>query len=619
MFGLSGTAIAGIAGAVIGGVSANSAAKKTAEGQKKAAQMSIDAQKDATKIDPRIEAMLYGTGGTTRQLKAGAIPTTEKIDGVTRQFYSDDDYETVTNKGLLGSAMDYLNKPQSAGLQAAGRAAESDLMNYYGMDQATLRSGIERLMGGQTAPQMSAASAGAPETAMGAYGTARTTALPTAYDVTNAGAATTNAATATAAPRMEAATGKAATVGSTSINAPSQNQIDLRGNFENFLNAESGANPFLTGAIQKGINQSKNAFQDLQTDATRNLTENVLGNIRGGAIASGGYGGSRQGIAELGALRDFNTQMSRAAERFGQGNTDAAVAAQAGQYGQDQANKLSAMMGLSGQQYGLASQQAQMAQQAALAVAQMAQQMQLANMANKQQAGQIDVGNQQQTNLFNAANQQQANLANTANQQQANLFNAGNANEAARTQYGGLLSTNQANTAAQNQFGMANLGNQQQANMFNASAANDMSRFNAGNQQQANQANLNAQMGTNQLNQAGLLSGMGALTDMSGRNYNMAQNYGNAEFNRAQQVSGLLQPYAGKGTPITVPQYQPMYTNNASNMLGGALLGQQLYNNWNTPQSGLRGDYSVAPLTNLNTTQGLNLLGNMPQWNFGKD
>lgn len=150
------------------------------------------------------------------------------------------------------------------------------------------------------------------------------------------------------------------------IKAPAQNGMDLTGSYDKFINGDPAANPYLTGAIQKGIDQSTNAFTNMQTDATRNLTQNVLPSIRSGAQAAGGYGGSRQGIAEGLAMGQFGTDMARAAGQFGQNNTDAAVAAQSGQFSQGQDRALAATQGLGAQQYGVASQNAQFDQQANL-------------------------------------------------------------------------------------------------------------------------------------------------------------------------------------------------------------------------------------------------------------
>ena len=147
------------------------------------------------------------------------------------------------------------------------------------------------------------------------------------------------------------------------INAPGQNSVDLTGSFQNLIGGQSAENPYLKQAIQGGIGQSEQAFGRMTGDITRNLRENILPGIGQGAVIAGGYGGSRQGIAEGRAIGDTSRELARAAENFGNNNTTAAVGAQAGEFGRGQDRALSATMGLSGQQYGLAGQQAQLDQQ----------------------------------------------------------------------------------------------------------------------------------------------------------------------------------------------------------------------------------------------------------------
>jgi hypothetical protein len=140
--------------------------------------------------------------------------------------------------------------------------------------------------------------------------------------------------------------------------------MDLTGSYDKFINGAPGSNPYLTGAIQKGINQSSNAFGNMVTDA-KAATQDVLGNIRSNSVLSGQYGGSRQGLAEGKAIESMNTQLGRAASQFGQNNTDAAVTAQAGAYDADSSRALAATQGLGAQQYGVAGQNAAFQQQAA--------------------------------------------------------------------------------------------------------------------------------------------------------------------------------------------------------------------------------------------------------------
>lgn len=147
------------------------------------------------------------------------------------------------------------------------------------------------------------------------------------------------------------------------VQAPQQNNLNLAPAYNDMIYGAPGGNPYLTGAIQRGINQSSNAFSDMLSSATRNITENVMPSIRSGARVSGNYGSDREGIAQGKALDTFNTQMGQALQRFGQGNTDAAIAAQAGAYDTDRNRQLAAMSGLSGQQYGVAGQNANLQMQ----------------------------------------------------------------------------------------------------------------------------------------------------------------------------------------------------------------------------------------------------------------
>lgn len=153
---------------------------------------------------------------------------------------------------------------------------------------------------------------------------------------------------------------------SAKVNAPSQNNIDLSGAYTRFISGASGDNPYLTGAIGKGINQSNNAFNAMQQSATDNLQKNLLPAIRSNSVASGLYGSSRQGIAEGNALGDFAKAQQQAISQFGQNNTDAAVAAQSQNYNLGQDRALAATQGLGAQQYGVAQQNAAMQQQANL-------------------------------------------------------------------------------------------------------------------------------------------------------------------------------------------------------------------------------------------------------------
>jgi hypothetical protein len=154
------------------------------------------------------------------------------------------------------------------------------------------------------------------------------------------------------------AIGNAAWAQGNMVNAPSQNGIDLKSSYDSFIGGDRGGNTRLTSAIQGGIDQSKNAFSQMQGSATENLMENIMPSIRSNSVLSGQYGGSRQGIAEGNAIGDFSKAMAQAANQFGQNNTNAAVNAQANAYETDSNRALAATQGLGAQQYGVAQQDA---------------------------------------------------------------------------------------------------------------------------------------------------------------------------------------------------------------------------------------------------------------------
>ncbi|MGH8500489.1 MAG: hypothetical protein ACRERV_17010, partial [Methylococcales bacterium] len=62
----------------------------------------------------------------------------------------------------------------------------------------------------------------------------------------------------------------------------------------NVLSGDPTNNPFLRKMNQAGINDARRGYRDSVSD----FTNEVLPSIRSGAVASGGYGSSRQGIAE---------------------------------------------------------------------------------------------------------------------------------------------------------------------------------------------------------------------------------------------------------------------------------------------------------------------------------
>lgn len=144
----------------------------------------------------------------------------------------------------------------------------------------------------------------------------------------------------------------APTIQGAQIQAPGQNNINLSPTFQSLLGG--GDNSKLLSALQAGNDLTSAQFQKNQTDLTNNLTRSVLPQIRGGAIAAGQYGSSRQGIAEGNALSDYTNQLTSANTQLGLANSANTANALAGDYQQGQNRALSAAQGLSGQQYATA-------------------------------------------------------------------------------------------------------------------------------------------------------------------------------------------------------------------------------------------------------------------------
>lgn len=179
---------------------------------------------------------------------------------------------------------------------------------------------------------------------------------------------------------IAAPTAQAGYSGAAQVQAPSQNNLNLSPAYANMIYGNAGANPYLTGAIQHGIDQANTGYTNLTTNATRNLVNNILPSLRAGAVTANGYGGSRQQIAEGNAVGDFSNAMAQAAGQVGQNNADAAVSAQSNAFNQGQDRSLNALTNLSGQQYGTADLNANLQEQTAISNAQMQEQTNLANL-----------------------------------------------------------------------------------------------------------------------------------------------------------------------------------------------------------------------------------------------
>lgn len=295
-------------------------------------------------------------GGSSKQSGSTTSTATQQLDPRAQAILYGDG--TSGNTGLLAQYQGYLNQPQGAGTSAYGQASQDYLSNYGAGTLGALNSASANLMNSnKNAPQ--------------------------AQD-TN----WYNGAQAAASQ----------------VNAPSQNNLDLSGAYNNVINGNAGANPYLTNALGSAVAQTNASYAKNQTDLTNNLQRSVLPGIRSGAVAAGGYGGSRQGIAEGNALSDYTNQLNSSNLQLGLANSANTTGAQATAYNQGQDRSLSALQGLSGQQYATAQQNSAQQQQA-----------NLANANSFNQAAQFNLGNMQQTNLANAQLQANTNQLNSSN------------------------------------------------------------------------------------------------------------------------------------------------------------------------------------------------------------
>lgn len=312
-------------------------------------------------LDPRIQAMLFGDG-------------------------------TSGNQGLLAQYQALGQQPQSAGSAAIGGAAQNWLGSQGAGVLGQLQSGATGLMsGGMTAPSASAAQVNAPNA------------------ITPAFAQGANMVSAQSAGAQ--------------INAPSQNTLDLKSAYDRVINGDAGANPYLNKALTAGIDATNAGYQRNLSGLTDTLQKQILPGIRSNSVLAGQYGGSRQGIAEGNALSDFTKQATDANLQLGLQNSANTTGAQAQAFGQGQDRSLAALQGLSGQQYGVASQNAALQQANNIANAQLQNQTGIQVSGNNQQANLANAGFVQQAALANQNAQQQALTQNAQNQQQTNLAN----------------------------------------------------------------------------------------------------------------------------------------------------------------------------------------------------
>lgn len=205
------------------------------------------------------------------------------------------------------------------------------------------------------------------------------------------------------------------------VQAPSQNGINLSPTFQSLLGG--GNTEALTKSLQAGNALTSAQFQQNQQNLTDNFQRNVLPSIRGGAIAAGQFGGSRQGVAEGLAMSDLTKQINNSNTQLGLANSANTAAQLAGAYENGQNRALSAAQGLSGQQYQTAFQDANTRNQAEFMNVNNVNDLLKTNTMLRQQTNMSNADRAQQNNQFNAGLQQQTGLANQGAQLTTNAQN----------------------------------------------------------------------------------------------------------------------------------------------------------------------------------------------------
>lgn len=276
-------------------------------------------------------------------------------------------------QGLIGQYQQLGQQPRSDAANNFANANANYLSNYGGADLDVTRNAALNAIQGNSAPTMTAAQSNASP---------------------SAGATAALGAYATGSP----------------INAPSQNNINLSPTFQSLLGG--GNTDKLMQSLQAGNALTNAQFAQNTQNVTDNLQRSILPGIRSGAIASGQFGGSRQGIAEGLAISDATKQMNNANTQIGLANSANTAAQLAGSYENGQNRALSAAQGLSGQQYQTAFQDASTRNQAEFMNVQNVADYGKYNAGLAQNNAQFNASQGQQNNQFNAGLQQQAGLAN---------------------------------------------------------------------------------------------------------------------------------------------------------------------------------------------------------------
>ena len=383
--------------------------------------------------------------------------------------------------GLTGQIAQGAQAPLPSGVQAAGTMANEYLTGgNAGADLSAQRNAINRQLTPNAiqAPQMTAAQA------QGAQAQGAQIQAPTGLQ----------GGVVPQAQKMQAAT----------INAPAQNNLDLTDFYRQQLTGNPASNPFVQQQIDSLTNSSRYSFGNLLGDLTQNFQEKILPSLKGGAILAGGLGGSREAMSEAIAARDLDKQASRAAVQANSDLSGAIGSMLSSIYTSGADRQAGLLSGLSGQQYGVGTNNAQFTQGAGQT-----------NATLGTQAGISGAGNQ--TSVINTNNN--------------NLWNA---------------ATNNA------QLGQNNA-------QFNATLGQNNSQFNATAQNNAGANNLQAQLGTNTLNSANLQNGIGNMGNFINNQVNSSAAPWNASWNRLTQGAQSAQPYYAmfNGSNVTTPVSAP--------------------------------------------------------------
>jgi hypothetical protein len=223
------------------------------------------------------------------------------------------------------------------------------------------------------------------------------------------------------------AANSAPTVGATQVQASTVDpkgafgalgSIDPTSAFKDLLTGDV-SNSYIADALKANEAGAKATYANLLGDASDNLTRTVLPAIRSGANLSGGYGGSRQGIAEGVAIGDTNKQLTRSADSLAANLAQTNANALSTAYEAAQGRKADAAAGLGGIATNVATGNADRAQSAATGNADRSLVAQTTNAKNAMDTSQFNVGALNDLAKFNtnknlAVNDQRLNEAKTA-------------------------------------------------------------------------------------------------------------------------------------------------------------------------------------------------------------